>query len=67
MFADRVQVSWDAAKSRWLVRIEVGSEVIRRYCNQPRNADEGSLRQAAEQTVIDEGYQFDAANISIGH
>jgi hypothetical protein len=65
MRADRVKVSWDAEKRKWLVRIEAGSEVIRRHCDQPRNADEQSLRKAAEQTVIDEGYQFDPAAISV--
>ncbi len=29
MHADRVEVSWDAAKSNWLVRIMTGEEVIR--------------------------------------
>src|SRR6266446_1882560 len=32
MTADRVEVSWDPAKSKWLVRIQSGEEVIRRYC-----------------------------------
>ena len=65
MQADRVDVSWDAAKHKWLVRIEVGSEVIRRFCSQSKDADEQSLQAAAEQTVIDEGYQFDQAKIAI--
>jgi hypothetical protein len=57
MTADRVEVSWDPGKSKWLVRIQSGEEVIRRYCNTPRNADEPTLRAAAEKTVQDEGYQ----------
>jgi hypothetical protein len=65
MRADRVGISWDEAKNKWVVRIEAGSEVIRRFCNLPRDADEGKLRAAAEQTVIDEGYQIDAAGISV--
>jgi hypothetical protein len=65
MRADRVQVSWDPAKKKWVVRIEVGSEVIRRYCDHKRDADEQSLRAAAEKTVIDEGYQVDAERVSI--
>jgi hypothetical protein len=65
MQADRVEVSWEPKKSKWLVRIESGEEVIRRYCDLPQNADEGALRSAAQQTVQDEGYQLDGGNIAI--
>lgn len=65
MQADRVEVSWDAGKHKWLVRIEVGSEVIRRYCDQSHEADEGKLRAAAQQTTLDEGYQIDNSRISV--
>ncbi|HET9995145.1 MAG TPA: hypothetical protein VFQ18_07050 [Candidatus Acidoferrum sp.] len=65
MRADRVEVSWDAEKSNWLVRIESGEEVIRRHCKLPKNADEQTLRSAAEQTVRDEGYDPDAGKVSI--
>jgi hypothetical protein len=63
MRADSVEVSWDADKSNWLVRISSGEEVIRRHCRVPKNADEQTLRSAAQQTVKDEGY--DAEVISI--
>jgi phosphomannomutase len=65
MQADRVEVSWEPKKSKWLVRIESGEEVIRRYCDLPQNADEAALRSAAQQTVQDEGYQLDGNSISI--
>jgi hypothetical protein len=65
MRADRVDVSWDKDKRKWLVRIEVGSEVIRRHCDQSRDADERSLFAAAQQTVTDEGYEIDPAQISV--
>lgn len=61
MRADRAEVSWDRSKSSWLVRIEVGEEVIRRHCKLPQNADEQALRQAAQKTLQDEGYDPDAA------
>ncbi len=64
MTADRVEVSWDPGKSKWLVRIQSGEEVIRRYCDAPKNADEQVLRAAAESTVRDEGYA-PGANITI--
>ncbi|HEY7302838.1 MAG TPA: hypothetical protein VH601_01890 [Bryobacteraceae bacterium] len=65
MNADRINVSWDPDKKKWLVRIQVGEEVIRRYCNEPKNADDQTLRSAAEKTAIDEGYQVAAANVSV--
>jgi len=65
MRADRVEVSWDAAKSNWLVRIETGEEVIRRHCRAPKNADELSLRSVVQKTVQDEGYEPDPAQIHI--
>ena len=65
MTADRVEVSWDPGKSKWLVRIQSGEEVIRRYCNSPKNADEQTLRATAEKTVSDEGYQLAPNGITI--
>ena len=65
MTADRVEVSWDPGKSKWLVRVQSGEEVIRRYCNAPKTADEQTLRAAAEKTVQDEGYQAPPSAITI--
>jgi len=65
MTADRVEVSWDAAKSQWVIRITEGEEVIRRHCDLPKNADDQALRAAALETVRDEGYEFDASKFTI--
>jgi len=65
MRADKVEVSWDGAKSSWLVRIASGEEVIRRYRKEAKNADETALRTAALATVKDEGYEVDAAAVSV--
>lgn len=65
MRVDRVEVSWDSDKSNWLVRIQSGEEVIRRHCDLPKGADESKLRAAAQQTVKDEGYELDSANVVI--
>ncbi len=65
MQADKVEVSWDAAKASWLVRIQTGEEVLRRHCNLPQNASEQALRQAAQDTLKDEGYEPDGAAITI--
>ena len=42
MRAERVQVSWDSNKSKW-VRIEAGAEVIRRHTDVPKDADDQTL------------------------
>ena len=65
MRADRVEVSWDSNKSKWLVRLQSGEEVIRRHCDLPRDAEENALRSAAQKTVQDEGYELDSANMTI--
>jgi len=65
MRADRAEISWDPGKSKWLVRIQTGEEVIRRHCDIPKNADEQALRAAAEKTVRDEGYELAPANVTI--
>ncbi len=65
MQADRVEVSWDSGKSKWLVRIQSGEEVIRRQCNLPKGADDQALRTAAEKTVQEEGYEVLAANLAV--
>jgi hypothetical protein len=67
MRADRVEASWDPGKSKWLVRIQSGEEVIRRHCNLSRNADEPSVRAEAEKTAKEEGYEFDPASIVVRH
>ncbi len=65
MRADRAEISWDAGKSNWLLRIESGEEVIRRHCKIPKDADEQTLRSAAQKTIQDEGYEPDVAELSI--
>jgi hypothetical protein len=65
MRPDHVEVSWDAAKSKWLIRIETGEEVIRRHCNAPKNADDQALRSEVQKTVEDEGYELDLTSIGI--
>jgi hypothetical protein len=63
--ADRVDVSWDGAKNKWLVRIQAGEEVIRRHSELPRSADEQSLRSAALKFVEEEGYEADLNRITL--
>ncbi len=63
MKADRVEVSRDEKNNRWLIRIQVGEEVIRRHCHESKNADQDTLRNAAVKTAMDEGYTIDPLNI----
>jgi len=65
MRPDRVQVSWDEPKSKWLIRIETGEEVLRRHCDVPKNADDQTLRSAVQKAVEDEGYELDPTSVSI--
>ena len=65
MRADHVEVSWDADKSNWVVRIKSGEEVIRRHCKLPKDADEQTVRSAAQQVVQDEGYELGVAELLI--
>ena len=67
MRPDRVEISWDAAKSSWLIRIITGEEVIRRHCHLPKNTDEPALRAAALKSAADEGYEADAAIVTVRH
>lgn len=65
MEADRVEVSRDPQSNRWLIRIQVGEEVVRRHPDLPADADESTLRIAAAKTAGDEGYTVDPENIVI--
>jgi len=65
MRPDRVEVSWETDKSKWLVRIVSGDEVIRRMFDARRDADDQTLRAAAQKTVADEGYDADPAVINL--
>jgi hypothetical protein len=65
MRADRVEVSWDSQKSQWLIRIASGEEVLRRHLKLPSNADEQTLRAAAQKTVAEEGYEADLSIVTM--
>jgi hypothetical protein len=65
MRADHADVSWDSEKSKWVIRISVGEEVIRRYCSLPQTANEAELRSAAQSTLRDEGYELEGEAIRI--
>jgi hypothetical protein len=64
--AAEARVEWNTEKKHWQVVIQAGAEVIRRQCaDVPRDASAEQLRQVAVQTAHDEGYELDAAHISV--
>lgn len=63
MKADHVEISRDEQANRWLIKIQVGEEVIRRPCHESKDADKETLRNAAIKTAADEGYEVDPLNI----
>lgn len=65
MRADEVEVVWDKPKEKWAVRIVSGEEVIRRYSDASRNANDQELKTAALETVRDEGYEAEPAQVSV--
>jgi hypothetical protein len=65
MRADRVEASWDQGKKKWLLRIQLGEEVVRRYCDAPKDAQEPAIRSAAEKILADDGYEPDASKLTI--
>ena len=63
MKADRVEVSRDEQKKQWLVRIQVGGEVIRRHIRDSKNPGENELRDLAVKVAADEGYTTDPSEV----
>jgi hypothetical protein len=65
MRADQVEASWDSVKKKWLLRIRVGEEVVRRYSDAPKTADEETLKSVAQKILQDEGYEPDPKELNI--
>ena len=63
--AGSAKVGWDPAKKAWLVRIQVGEEVIKRPLKKPIDADESLLRSMALEAAKEEGYEVDPASVSV--
>jgi chloramphenicol 3-O-phosphotransferase len=65
LHAERAEVTWDSGKSKWLVRIHVGDEVIRRYWKAAKDTDPETLRTDAVNTARDEGYDLAADKVAV--
>ncbi len=64
--ASGAEVLWDGQKKAWVVRIQVGGEVVRRTCKDSNTemTDE-QLRSLALQTATDDGYELAADRVTI--
>lgn len=62
---DSAELSWDTDARKWLLRMKIGEEVIRRKCPASKDAGEAELTALAEQTARDDGYDLDPARITI--
>jgi len=63
MKADRVEVSRDESAKQWLIRIQIGEEVIRRHTRDPKDATRDALRSVAVRIAEEEGYEIDPSAI----
>ena len=63
MQADRVEIVRDEKSNRWVIKIQVGEEVIRRPCRELQDADRERLREVAVKTAADEGYTVDPSSV----
>jgi hypothetical protein len=64
--ADHAEVTWNADKKVWQVRIQIGEEVIKRPAEKtaPDVAEE-TLRSMAVKVASEEGYALEPANVTI--
>ena len=64
--ADTAAVSWDAQRKCWVIRLQVGEEVIKRPTpNVARDANDEVLHLTAVKTANDEGYELDPASVTV--
>ena len=65
--AEKAALRWDAEKHRWVLRIAVGEEVIKRSAERSLSRDTGEeiLRNLAIETAKDEGYSIRPEEVSI--
>ena len=64
--ADTAAVSWDEQRKRWVIRLRVGEEVIKRAAPKvARDAADEVLHSMAVSTANDEGYELDPASVTV--
>jgi hypothetical protein len=64
--ADSAKMQWDSVKKQWNVEIQIGAEVIKRpLLNYLEATADQILRARAVEIAQDDGYDLDAARVSI--
>jgi hypothetical protein len=66
--ADSAAILWDPQKKTWRVRIQIGEEVIKRPAGDrkiPHDIPDDKLRTLAVETAAGDGYDLDAAAVTI--
>jgi hypothetical protein len=64
--ADKAVVNWEPAKKHWVIRLQSGEEVIKRRAPKtPRDANDDLLRSLAIATAKEEGFDLDAASVTV--
>jgi hypothetical protein len=64
--ADSAKMQWDSGNKRWHIELQVGVEVIKRTL--PKDSETAAdevLRSRAVELARDEGYELDAACVSV--
>ena len=66
MVVNQAAVTWDAAKKHWVIRFQIGAEVIKRLgLKTAHDADDESLRTMAVKVAEDDGYQLSPAAVTV--
>jgi hypothetical protein len=66
MEVNNAAVTWDADKKRWVIRLQVGGDVIKRPgLKSSHDADDESLRSMAVKVAQDDGYQLNPSAITV--
>ena len=59
-------VNWDAQKKHWVIRLQIGGEVIKRPVPKAaRDTDDELLRSTAVQIAEDEGYHLNPSTVTV--
>ena len=63
---NQAAVTWDADKKHWVIRFQIGAEVIKRPgLKTARDADDESLRSLAVKIAQDDGYQLSPTAVTV--
>jgi hypothetical protein len=63
--ADEAKIQWSPEKKKWQVVIHIGAEVIKRWAGNLKESGDDALRSLAVATAKDEGYEVDAARVTV--